>query len=197
MKNVSGHAINKIKAHFESMIDMPKSDWLFFISKLEERFYSKKSIILRKGEIENMFCYLEKGSIRYFIPRSEDIEVTFGFRHEDEFSSAYDSFVSRKPSHYSLEAMEDSVLWCIEYDDLQEIYARTSVGNIIGRVFAEYNLVEKWNRELSFINQTAEERYLDIFANRPELIKKVPLKYLASYIGVTPQALSRIRKRIS
>lgn len=67
----------------------------------------------------------------------------------------------------------------------------------IGRKSAESLFLIKSRRELSLLNKTAEERYLDLFSQRPELIRHIPLKHIASYIGVTPQALSRIRKRIS
>lgn len=189
--------LSQIKKHLEAVVELPQEDWSFFVSKMKTRFYPKKSLLLEKGEVENMLCYIEKGAIRYFVPKSANEGVTFGFRHEDEFSSAYDSLISRRPSYYSLEAMDDCMLWCITYDDLQDIYANTRSGNVIGRLFAEANLIEKWRRELSFLDKTAEERYLDIFNRRPQLFQQVPLKYLASYIGVTPQALSRIRKRIS
>ncbi|WP_209400237.1 Crp/Fnr family transcriptional regulator [Pseudozobellia sp. WGM2] len=188
--------MDRIKHHFERIITIPDSDWAFFTDNLEMKEYAKKETLLKSGETENYFSFVEKGAIRYFIPKKED-DITFGFRCEDEFSSAYDSFLTQKPSIYSLQAMEDCVLWSISYNNLQRIYRQTSVGNLIGRIIAEQTLVLKWDRELSFLNQTAEERYLDIFDKRPELLKRVPLKYLASYIGVTPQALSRIRKRIS
>ena len=88
-------------------------------------------------------------------------------------------------------------MWRLTYDDLQSIYTETMIGNLIGRKAAEqlYLLIKQ--RELSFLNKTAKQRYLDLFEGRPELIKLIPLKYIASYIGITPQALSRIRKEIS
>ncbi|MFC4096830.1 Crp/Fnr family transcriptional regulator [Euzebyella saccharophila] len=186
----------RIKELFEKISEVPDEDWAFFMTRVEKKTFSKKAAIIKKGEIENYITYIEKGSMRYYIPKETD-DITFGFRHQDQFSSAYDSFVTRRPSKYTIEAMEDCILWCVDYHSLQQVYDRTRVGNTIGRLIAEHNLVLKWNRELSFLDQSAEERYLDIFNNRPELIQKVPLKYLASYIGVTPQALSRIRKRIS
>ena len=77
------------------------------------------------------------------------------------------------------------------------IYNETKVGNILGRKSAEDLFLKKSNRELSFLTQTAEQRYLNLFTEQPLLLKHIPLKYIASYIGITPQALSRIRKRIS
>lgn len=85
----------------------------------------------------------------------------------------------------------------ISYNDLQEIYNKTAIGNLIGRLTAENLFITKSKRLQSLLDQTAEERYLSIFKERPQLLKEISLKYISSYIGVTPQALSRIRKRIS
>ena len=84
----------------------------------------------------------------------------------------------------------------MEYDDVQEIFNSTAIGNRIGRIATEELFLKKAKRELDLLNKTAEERYLSLFTERPELIKEIPLKFIASYIGITPQALSRIRKRI-
>ena len=83
------------------------------------------------------------------------------------------------------------------YADLQEVYTKTRIGNLIGRLSSERLFLIKSKREQSLLNESAEQRYLNLFTERPNLIQKIPLKYIASYIGVTPQALSRIRKRIS
>ena len=77
------------------------------------------------------------------------------------------------------------------------IYSKTAVGNVIGRKAAESLFLEKAKRELALLNDSAEQRYLNLFTEQPELILQIPLKYIASYIGITPQALSRIRRRIS
>ncbi|MEM9078487.1 MAG: Crp/Fnr family transcriptional regulator, partial [Bacteroidota bacterium] len=76
-------------------------------------------------------------------------------------------------------------------------YKKTESGNIIGRRMAEKMFLIKSKREIALLSKTAKERYLDLFQERPKLLKQIPLKYIASYIGVTPQALSRIRKRIT
>ncbi|GGX23176.1 hypothetical protein GCM10007384_25480 [Aquimarina muelleri] len=111
--------------------------------------------------------------------------------------SAYDSFLTQNPSEYQIETLSDTVLWRLTYGDLQDVYAQTKIGNIIGRITAENLFLIKSQREQSFLNNSAEKRYIDLFTERPQLIKEIPLKYIASYIGITPQALSRIRRKIS
>ena len=83
------------------------------------------------------------------------------------------------------------------YNDLQKIYDETEIGNKIGRLASEDLFLKKSKRELSLLTETAEQRYLNLFSEQLHLLKQVPLKYIASYIGITPQSLSRIRKRIT
>lgn len=92
--------------------------------------------------------------------------------------------------------MADTILWSISYSELQKVYKTTSIGNTVGRFISEKLFLIKSKREQSLLNETSEQRYLNLFKDRPNVIKQIPLKYIASYIGVTPQALSRIRKRI-
>jgi len=101
------------------------------------------------------------------------------------------------PSEYQIETLTESILWRISKKDLEEVYETTSNGNIIGRKMAENMFLIKSKREISLLNKTAEERYLNLFIDRPKLLQQISLKHIASYIGVTSQALSSIRKRIN
>ena len=123
-------------------------------------------------------------------------DLTFTFAFNNSFVSAYDSFLTRKPSTYHIETLTKTTLWRLKYTDLQTIYRETGIGNLIGRYASEELFIKKSKRELSFLNETAGQRYQNLFIEQPHLIQHIPLKYIASYIGVTPQALSRIRKRI-
>lgn len=153
-------------------------------------------MLLNKGEVENHLSFVEKGIVRLYIPQ-EDGDLTFGFVFGGAFVSAYDSFITQTPAEYVVETITDTVLWQLNYKDLQEVYASSAIGNLIGRKASEELFLKKSKRELSLLRDSAEQRYLNLFEERPELIRQIPLKYIASYIGITPQALSRIRKRIS
>lgn len=190
--------MNKFRKYIETIANVTEKDWIVFSSRLKKIALPKKSTFLNIGQIEKHIYFIEKGEVRLFIPK-EDIEkeITFGFSFQGEFVSAYDSFLTQTPSLYQLETLIDTTLWCITYNDLQEVYKTTEMGNTIGRFISEKLYLLKSKREQSLLNETPEERYLNLFKDRPNLIKQIPLKYIASYIGVTPQALSRIRKRIS
>src|SRR5690606_34894588 len=134
--------------------------------------------------------------VRFNIPKL-DYDFTFAFAFENSFVSAYDSFLTQQPSIYNVEAISDCVLWRISYDDLNGIYENTRVGDRIGRRVAENIYLKKMKCEIALLEDTAKKRYLDLMKEQPQFIQHIPLKYLASYIGVRPQSLSRIRKEIS
>ena len=189
--------LKQIKAYLDQLATISNLDWDFFTSKLQRRVIQKKTIFLKLNDIENHISFIESGVVRLYIPKENpEKEITFGFSFKNQFISAYDSFLTQKPSAYQLQALSETTLLSISYNDLQEVYNRTQIGNFIGRLTAERLFLIKSKREQNLLNLTAEERYIGLFKERPELLKVIPLKYISSYIGVTAQALSRIRRRI-
>ncbi len=188
--------MDKVKAYLNRINQLEENEWDFFASKLENYEYAKKTIILKTGAIEKYIYFIEYGIIRYFVPEDTN-DLTFGFSFENDIGSAYDSFINQAPTNYQLETLTDTQVWRIAYSDLMDFYQNTKSGNHIGRVIGEQLYIKAIKRELSLLSETAEQRYEKLFHDRPKLIQQIPLKYIASYIGITPQALSRIRKQIS
>jgi len=187
--------MHQIQKYFEETFKLSDEDWNIFSSRLIKNKFPKKHILLKTGQIENHLSFIETGIVRFYIP-NEKSDHTFSFAFGDSFVSGYNSFLTRMPSTYQMETLTETILWQLTYANLQEIYELTTMGNAIGRHASEDLFLKKSKRELSLLNETAEERYLKLFTEQPELIQKIPLSYIASYIGITPQALSRIRKRI-
>lgn len=190
------NSMDKIKAYFDSLIAIEEQDWNIFSSKLTKVAFPKRSLILEMGKTERYLSFIERGIVRFNIPKL-DYDFTFGFAFENSFVSAYDSFLTQTASSYNLEAITDCVLWRISFDDLDTVYRTTQVGNFIGRKAIEDIFLKKMKREFTLLEDSAKTRYLNLMREQPELIKHIPLKYLASYIGIRPQSLSRIRKEIS
>lgn len=188
--------MNRIREYISQLVELEEEEWNLFASKLRKESIPKNTCLLHIGEIEKYLSFVQEGIVRMYIPQDEN-DLTFGFVFENEFVTAYDSLISQRPSQYQVETLTDSILWKISFDDLQEVYAQTKSGNIIGRRMAETRYLIKSKRELDLLSKSAEQRYIELFTSRPELFKLIPLKYIASYIGVTPQGLSRIRKRIT
>jgi CRP-like cAMP-binding protein len=188
--------LQQLRQYFEQTRPISEEAWEAFSKSLIRQEFPKKSIILKHGQTENFISLIEKGTVRFFIPREEN-DLTFAFIFENELLSAYDSFLTQTPALYAAETITHTILWRFSYDSLQTIYQNFSFSNEIGRRASEEIYLKKAKRELSLLNDTAKERYLKLFIERPEVIKQIPLKYIASYIGITPQALSRIRKEIT
>jgi CRP-like cAMP-binding protein len=190
--------MDKIRGVFEQSIGQKiiQEEWDYFASLLRKVELPKNHIITKCGQVENYLSFVETGILRYYIPKLEN-DLTFTFAFNNSFVSAYDSFLTRKESSYQIESLSHVLLWQISFDQLECVYRNTKIGQLIGRKASEDLYLKKTKRELSLLNQTAEERYLQLLDEEPHFIQSIPLKYIASYIGITPQALSRIRKRIS
>lgn len=185
-----------IRAYYERITKLQKSEWNFIAAHFKRKVLSKGTIIIRKGETEKYLSFVETGIVRFYIPGEEN-DLTFNFSFDKEFTCAYDSFLTQTPSEYELQALAETIVWQISFEDLQKVYKETNVGNYLGRFAAEDLYLAKSKRELSLLKQNAKERYLDLFTDKPDILKYIPLKYVASYIGITPQGLSRIRRQIS
>ena len=190
--------MERIRDYFETFLKhrITYEDWDFFSSKVIRQEFSRNHVLLKQGETERYLSFVENGIIRYYIPAEEN-DLTIAFVFANSFASAYGSFLTRTPSVTQAETLTPTTLCRISYEDLQTIYAQTKIGNKIGRFASEDLFLRKFKREISLLNESAEQRYINLFTEQPELIREIPLKYIASYIGITPQALSRIRKRIS
>jgi CRP-like cAMP-binding protein len=189
--------MEQIRQYFETVakLKLADKDWEFFASKITRQEFPKNHTLLKIGQTEDYLSFIETGVVRYYIPKVEN-DLTLAVVFANSFASAYDSFLTRIPSVYQADTLAKTTLWRINYNDLQIVYNGTEIGNKIGRFACEDLFLKKLKRELSLLNETAEQRYHSLFTEQPQLVKEIPLKYIASYIGITPQALSRIRKRI-
>jgi CRP-like cAMP-binding protein len=184
-----------IKEYIEKLTKLSEQEWQVISSYFVKRELPKGTKLIKIGETEQYLSFIEKGIVRYYIP-GEDEDLTFGFGFGKEFMCAFDSFLTRLPSEYEQITLSNTIVWRISYNDLQKVYMQTQTGNYWGRLIAESLFLSKSKREISLLKYSAKERYLELFTNKSNIIKQIPLKYIASYIGITPQALSRIRRQI-
>lgn len=191
---------------------MDKSTLLSFISFLEqfgalpedistaiERVmqsmeFPKKHILLKKGKVCNYLYFIQKGLARNYF-EEENKELTNDIVLEGEILVSFSSFISRKPSIETIELLEDSILLAIHYDDLQNLYQQFPMMERFGRMIAEhhYNSLAMKSYRLKFSNSS--ERYQYLFENKIEIVKRVPIGIIASYLGMSIETLSRIRSK--
>lgn len=184
--------MDELFAYINSII--PLSDELrdHLISVLQEKTFSKKEFLLKAGHVCRNICFIKKGLFRCFY-NLDSTEVCSWFMREGDVIISTESFFQQKPSIESIQALEDSVIYSISYEQLQNLYRTFPEFNFIGRVVTQkyYTLSEQ--RLYSIRMQRSADRYKYLMENFPELIQRVPSKYIASYIGVTEETLSRIR----
>lgn len=164
----------------------------FICEKIE-----KNNFAIKIGDYEEYLYFIESGILRYWTAQEyddPDKEVTFWFSFSGEFANSYFSLKENKPSLINIQALTDCVIWKLPKKDLADLY-RTSLNiNKIARIVLEDALCKKINRENLLLGYPAEAIYKDLVARDKELLQNIPLKYIASYIGVTPQRLSQIRR---
>ena len=182
---------------FSKLIDTIKKDktnWERFQAMFVEREIPAKTILLREGEISTQLHFIKKGCLRmWFNKDGKDITLQFFF--EGQGVASIESFLSNQPGMFTIESIEPSVILSITKDNfgqLNKCYPELKDGfqEILLQRFSNYA-----GLFLSRIKDTPRERYEDLIRNHPEIIRRVPQHYIASFLGITPISLSRIRNR--
>lgn len=185
-----------IRKFVSQFVTFTEEEWRAHQSALSRRWLKKGEFLLSEGQVCNHVSFVNKGLFRnYNIVRAE--ERTQFFVLENEYATDYCSFVTRQPSRDIIEAMEDAEILQLEYNVMQSLYEKFGVWQKYGRLIAEYVFVFTAFRSQNLLLKTPEELYLQLMQEKPQIFERVPLKYIASFLGVTPEALSRIRKRVA
>lgn len=160
----------------------------------QEKDIPAKTILLNEGETARYIYFIKKGCLRLWFNK-DGRDITFQFFFEGQAVASIDSFLSKQPSMFTLESIEPSSIISLSKENLerlQQLYPEMKEGfqEIMFQRLRNYS-----NLFLSRIKDTPQERYEDLIKNHPEIIKRVPQHYIASYLGITPISLSRIRNR--
>lgn len=188
--------LNQLKSYYQQIIPgLTEEMWANMEKKAIVQHYKKGDIYISPGEQENYVTFISKGGFRYFSVVDEK-EAICEFAFENDYLSEYESFLKRTPSKIYIQALEDSVTVKFHYTDVQECYAKYPLIEKFGRLVAEKFLIDTIDRLNSLLSSTPEERYNKLAEEKPQLLQRVPQYMIASFIGVTPEALSRIRRRL-
>lgn len=159
-----------------------------------EKEIASKTILLREGEVANTIYFIKKGCLREWFNK-DGKDITFQFFFEGQPVASIDSFMNKTPSLFTIESIEQTTILSISKSDFEKLFNsypefKTGFQEFIFQRFRNYSELF-----LSRIKDTPQERYEDLLKNHPELIKRVPQHYIASFLGITPISLSRIRNR--
>lgn len=170
-------------------------DLFIDIARPQLRTYKRKEIILHDGVICQHLYFINKGCFRYFYNRDGE-EKTGQFFFEDGWYTDLDSFLTGEPSEQTIQALEPTELLLISKDHLYQLYDEMPIFERFGRLILEYSFLGVRRKNKNLTNLSPEENYLRLIHERPKVLERVALRYIASYLGIEPESLSRIRKRI-
>jgi len=154
----------------------------------------KGGYFLRPGEVSRKIGFVRQGVVHNFQSRDGQ-ELTYYFGREQEFVGDYASFLPAQPATHGIQALEETHLLTISHANLQRLYREVREGERFGRLIAEALFVDVLRQLTSFYEETPEQRYARFVRTYPDLQQRLPQYYIASYVGVKPQSLSRIRGR--
>lgn len=175
---------------------LSEKDWNTFCTISHEIHLEKNEFLLKAGDVCKGIYFISSGSLRtYYLRDGKEVNSSFNFK--GEFVQELESLKTGNPSSKFIELMEPSEVVFIDKYKLKELYMVSSAFQDLGRRILEQIAITEQKYASLFTLYSPKERYLYILRNHPELIQRVPLKYLASYLGVARETLSRIRRRVS
>lgn len=176
--------------------NLPKGYISSFLESGKKVYLKKKDVLLHQGEPCKYVAIVIKGEFLISRILSDGAEIILGFSEGNDMVTDYSAFLNESESQLNIQAISDSELLLYSQDQINVFFEYNMDTQRLGRKIAE-SLIIKWEAALiSVYSETAEERYVKLLNQMPDLFQKLPLKYIASIIGVTPETVSRIRKRI-
>lgn len=180
----------------KKMLPLTEKQWQAFTEIWVYREVPKKFRLVEVGSVAREAYFINKGAARlYFEKDGEEISANFMF--EGNFIASLESFLLQTPSRQAIDTIEECELLVVSKERLDALTREYPVFNLFWKGIAEQGFIMLQRRASSFILDSAEERYNNMVTERPQILERIPQHMIASYLGVTPVSLSRIRKRIS
>jgi CRP-like cAMP-binding protein len=188
---------DQLKTYYGNLVPgIQQDDWNALEQKLTIQHLKKGEFLIRNSEICRQVSFINKGLLRVFY-LADGKEICTGFVCENDYLSSYASFLTNQPSSENMDALEDSELINLSYSDMQKLYVSNPVFETFGRKIAETLFIKISLQTARLLTMSPEERYLSVIQYQPFIIQRVPQYMIASFIGITPEHLSRIRRKIA
>jgi CRP-like cAMP-binding protein len=189
-------SLQTLLSHLESFIPLDYEEKVRIELKFEQFSIKRREKLLTAGEVCKDYFFVVSGCFRMFGVDDRGFEHNIQFAAENDWIADLGSFYSQKTSQLNIEALEPSVVLRISQKDLFNLFTKTHKLNRIFKVLIENKFIELQNRVLQNFSSTAEQRYLAFLEQYPHLKNRLPNTQIASYLGITPEFLSKIRKDI-
>jgi CRP/FNR family transcriptional regulator, anaerobic regulatory protein len=190
-------SIEPLLHYFNSMITLSEEETRLVIEKFHPRLYRKKQFVLQEGDVCTQMNFVVKGCLRMYKIDETGSTHILQFAAENYWITDLGGFYSEEPSELAIDALEDTMVLQIHHDDLLLLYTQESKFHRIFRVLVENSHVSLQKRLLQTISSTAEDRYQYFINTYPYLINRLPQIQIASFLGMTPEFLSRLRNKMS
>jgi len=186
-----------IRKNIAKHISLTEEEFTYFTSLLQLKRLRKKQFLLEEGRIFQYECFVNSGCLRQYYLDEKGQEHIIQFAISDWWIGDQYSFLTGLPSANFIDAIEESQVLLISKTNLEQLYTQVPKFERLFRIAFQNSYVALQRRILSNLSQTAEERYLDFNKRYHEIEQKVPQHQIASYLGITPESLSRIRKQLA
>jgi len=186
-----------LKNVIKNISPITESEWQLFENDIYEKTILKNDFFAKPDMISDSIGFVMKGTFRTFYIDNNGADITTHFQLENMFVVDYESFISSKKSIYCIEALENAHILYFNKKTVESLFQQSHNWEKFGRIIAEQVFIMYTKRFQSLLFQTAEERYLNLLKEFPEIFQRVPQYLIASYLGIKPQSLSRIRKQLS
>ncbi len=193
-----GKPAGQIADYIARFAQPPAGQVLDFAASARLSHVARGAFLVELGDIAHPLCFVHNGTIRYMliVPESGD-DVTKDFSVGPTFAASFGSAVSGQPARVGIAAVTECVVSAWPFERLTALYDANPEWQKLGRRLAELLYVRKEDREIAFLTQTPELRYAAFVQAFPELAGRVPQRHLASYLGITPESLSRLKARLT
>jgi len=183
--------------HFiDSIVRLPDVQKDKFKTLISERRLLKNENYINAGERPSTMAFVKKGLFRYFYANQEGEEFTKAFFQENSLLISYSAIVADRPSHFSIQALEDAEIEIVDYQKLQALFDEQAGWHKLLSIMLQKAFIIKEERERQFLLYNAQERYASFLRQFPSLDKRIKQHLIASYLRITPESLSRIRRKM-
>lgn len=192
---------SKYKDFMQKYISLNSTDWDIIKSKLKIEYLKKGEIIHNIGDVSSKIMFVNSGLARTYILDENGKDNTWAIHFNDEnsymtnlFIGDYESFINQTQSKLAIDALEDCEVIVLDYEDLEFLYDNTKMGDRFGRLINQEAYTYLHNSIIIQQTKTAKERFENFISETPYLLEKVPQYHIATFLGITPQHLSRLKK---
>jgi len=186
-----------MKTIFQSIQDFSKDELDLLDDLITFRKLKKGELLLTENQVCNEVVFIESGILRSFFFNHKGDEITNCFAFENEFMASFASFITQEKAEENVQALVDTKLQVLNRKALEKLYQSGFNWQETGRKLTEIEFVNLQKRMISFQKLSGAQRYEELYKNHQKYLQLIPLQYLASYLGVTPRHLSRIRKAVT